>query len=362
MRILLVNSERSMRGGEMQTLSLALGLRDRGHEVHVAVSSAGALSERLRGAIPLTVFRFENIPAGTPYRLARLIERFGPGIVHAQTSRAHTHCRLSRLFLAKPPPIVVSRRVAFPPSRGFFGYLKYRTGIAHYIPISQAAARPLVAAGIPAGRMTIVPSGVDVARFSASRGSAGLLESWGVDRSDFLIASVGAFEIEKGYETLIRAAGPVLERHAAARFFFFGGGSLRGRLERMIVEQGCAGRIRLSAIEHPLEEILPLFDLFVLPSLEEGLSTALIAALAAGLPVVASKTGGIPEVTGEDGAILVPPGSVEALAGAISGLIDDDAGRKKLSEAGRRRAPVFDIGRTVDGILSVYGRVISGRE
>ncbi|UCF05961.1 MAG: glycosyltransferase [bacterium] len=362
MRVLLANSERGMRGGELQTLALATGLRERGCEVNVAVAKNAGLIRELEGRIDYAVFRFESPPLVTPSSLARLIAGWHPHILHAQTSRAHTCLWFARRLLRLAPPLVVSRRVAFRTTRGVPGYLKYRTGVAHYIPISQAAAGELAASGIPADSMTIIPSGIDVGRFRQSRGDGGLLPHWGVDRRQFLIATVGAFEREKGYDTLVRAAGKVLGSHPSARFLWFGEGSRRSHLIRTVRSEGLEGRVLLLPIERPLEEVLPLFDLFVLPSLSEGLSTALMAALASGLPVVASDTGGIPEVVSSGWGSLVPPGDHTALAEAIIALIDDDVRRGECAKAGRERAAAFDIAHTVDRTLQVYRDVLSGIE
>jgi glycosyltransferase involved in cell wall biosynthesis len=360
MRVLLANSERGLRGGERQTLALAAGLRERGCDVRIAVAGNADLIRELEGQIPYTVFRFESPPLVTPLSLARMIAGWAPHILHAQTSRAHTCLWLARRLLHRAPPLVVSRRVAFRRSRGIPGYLKYRTGVAHYIPISQAAAGELAASGIPAGSMTVVPSGIDVGRFRLSQGDGGLLRHWGVERLHFLIATVGAFEREKGYDTLLRSAAQVLVGHPSSRFLWFGEGSRRSHLAAAVRSEGLEGRVLLMPIERPLEEILPLFDLFVLPSLSEGLSTALIAALASGLPVVASDTGGIPEVVSAGCGILVPPSDHTALAGAIVALMDDDPRREKCAMAGRKRAESFDIAETVDRTLQVYRDVLSG--
>jgi glycosyltransferase involved in cell wall biosynthesis len=95
-----------------------------------------------------------------------------------------------------------------------------------------------------------------------------------------------------------------------------------------------------------------------MPSLEEGLSTALIAAMAAGLPVVASMTGGIPDVVSGDSGVLVPPGDHAALSRAITVLMHDADLRRRMGEAGAKKAANFEIGRTVARIREVYERLV----
>ena len=358
MRIILANSEKGWRGGEFQTIALARGLQHDGCEVMIAARSGSVLSKRVAGSILSEEYRFEAVPIVTPIVLARLISRWRPDILHAQTSDAHTHLWLARKLLAEAPPLVVSRRVAFRIGKDPFSLLKYRTGVAHYIPISRAAAASLLAQGVSAARLTLIPSGVDVDAFKGAIGSPDVKRRWGIESGDIVIGTIAAFEVEKGHETLVRAAADILREVSGARFILVGEGRLKAEIEGEIRRAGLAGRLACVPLDAPLEEMLPLFDIFVLPSLEEGLSTALIAAMAAGLAVVASMTGGIPDVVSSGTGILVPPGDHEALSRAIMTLIHDEGLRRSMGDAGVKRAADFSIGRTVETTLGIYRSLI----
>jgi glycosyltransferase involved in cell wall biosynthesis len=359
-KVLLANSERRLRGGELQTLSLAAGLEGLGCEVLIVARTGSALAVEASGRSRCETVRFEAIPVLSPPALAALMARWRPDILHAQTSTAHTHLWVARGLLRGAPPLVVSRRVAFPVHADPLSYLKYRTGVAHYLPISEAAAASLGAIGVQRSRMTIVPSGVDVARFSVAGGDRTLLERWGIGEEDFVVGTVGAFEREKGHEMLIEAASIVIGKHPRVRFVLVGEGRLKESLERAASERGLAGKVVLTKQSAPLERILPLFRVFVLPSLSEGLSTAILAALAAGLPVVASDVGGIPEAVTPECGILVPPRDPALLAQSVVRLVEDDLTRLRLSEGARRRAARFDMAATVYKTMSVYRSVIEG--
>ena len=361
MKVLLVNSERGFRGGEFQTAALAQGLSGRGIEVHVAAAGRSPLARELEGSVPVHGFAFETLPLWTPIGMGRLIRRAGIDLVHTQTSRAHTHAWVAARLLRNAPPLVVSRRVAFETSGGFLGRRKYLTGVAHYIPISEAAAGGLRSVGVSKDRMTIVPSGVEVGNFLDAKGDASLLERWGLAGVGNIVGVVAALEREKGLDVLVGAAGLVLGDRTDCGFVIMGEGRERKRLEGLIERSGLGGRIVLAEPVKELERVLPLFTIYVLPSLEEGMSTSLVAAMAAGRPVVASRTGGIPEVTGEEGAILVPPGDVGALAGAIARLLGDPGTRGSLAERGRKRAMDFDIDRTIDATVGIYRSLLEGR-
>ncbi len=358
MKVLLVNSEKLLRGGEFQTISLGLGLERAGCDVVLAARQGSALAGRASESLRCEEFRFEHLPLATPLALARLIARWSPDILHAQTSDAHTHLWLGRMLLPDPPPLVVSRRVAFPVKKDVLSLLKYRTRVARYIPISAAAAASLANVGVPASRMTTIPSGVDVNAFRNAKGSPDILERWGVTREDFIIGTVAAFEIEKGHTVLLSAAAKILREQPRARFVLIGEGRLENELEAESIRRGLAGRVIFASLDAPLEKVLPLFDIFALPSLQEGLSTALIAAMATGVPVVASLTGGIPDAVTPDCGILVPPADADAFAGAVITLANNEKLRERMGSAGVRRAANFDIDMVVGRMIEVYEDVL----
>jgi len=354
-RVLLVSSARGMRGGERQTLELGVRLAARGIEVAWAVRRGSALSRALPAGASSLQSAFESIPLWTPVAMRRFISRWRPDVVHAQTSRAHTHAVIA---CRGGPPLVVSRRVVFG-GGGPLAALKYGKGVARFIPISQAAAESLRRRGVGPDRMTIVPSGVDTGRFGSAVRDESLRSSLGGTEGTFLVGTAAALEREKGLEVLIEAASILCGRDPSVRFVAAGEGRLEGRIRSALRRRGLDERFNLVGPPADLATLLAAIDLFALPSLEEGLSSALIAAAAAGLPCVASDTGGIPEVIGGGAGILFPPGDARALAEAIARLAADGDRRRELGMRARVRAADFDIERTVEGTLAVY-REVSG--
>jgi glycosyltransferase involved in cell wall biosynthesis len=356
-RVLLVNSSRTTRGGESQTLELGRGLRDRDIVTAFAVRAGSELAGALPEGFEKFEARFETLPSITPSRLRRFIKSWGPDIIHAQTSRAHSHALIARRGLA---PLVVSRRTAF--GRGSpISALKYGGGVAHFIPISEAAASSLRQRGVPDERMTVVHSGIDVERFSSAVRSEAVREMLGAAGDTLLAGTVAAFEREKGHAVLLEAASILESRGRPIRLGLAGSGSLERSIAADVSRRGIDAGIFHTGPGLPIESFLKALDIFVLPSLEEGLSTGLIAAMAAGLPCVASRTGGIPEVTGDEGAILFEPGDPEGLADAIAALAADPLLREEYSSRGTGRGRLFDRERMIDGTLEVYRRVLRGR-
>ncbi len=356
MRVLLVNSAKTMRGGESQTLELGLRLRARGVETAFAIRKGSELAAALPAGSESLEARFESPPFTTSLRLRRFVSRWGPDIVHAQTSKAHT-CALAAC--AGLAPLVVSRRTAFGGGRGPASVLKYGKGVAHYIPISEAAASSLRLRGVPDEKMTIVQSGIDIARFGSAVRDPDTRKRLGAKGDRLLAGTAAAFEVEKGHAVLREAASILESRGVRMRFVFAGRGRLEGSIAAETSKRGLDTGIFRTGDDLSLESFLKALDIYVLPSLEEGLSTGLMAAMAAGLPCVASRAGGIPEVTGEDAAVLFEPGDPEELADALGDLAADRTAREEYSSKAAERARLFDVERMVSGILDVYGRVLA---
>jgi len=354
-RVLLVNSAKTMRGGESQTLELALGLQGRDVDTAFAVRSSSDLAAALPAGIESLEARFETPPFATPLRLRRFISRWAPDLVHVQTSKAHTHALAACAGLV---PLVVSRRTAFGGGRGLASALKYGKGVAHYIPISEAAARSLRLRGVPDEKMTIVHSGVDMERFGSAARDPGTRRMLGAKGERLLVGTAAAFEEEKGHSDLLAAASIRESRGVPLPFVMSGSGRLEGAVSDEASKRGLDTGIFRTGDDLPLEAFLKALDIYVLPSLEEGLSTALLAAMASGLPCIASRAGGIPEVTGDDAAILFEPGDPEGLADALEELAGDRRARDSYSSRASERAGMFGVEKMVEGTISVYKRVL----
>jgi glycosyltransferase involved in cell wall biosynthesis len=347
-RVLLVNSSSVMRGGESQTLELGIRLRSRGIETAFAVRAGSELEAALPPGSDSIGARFETPAFLTPFHIRRFIKSWGPDIVHAQTSKAHAYARIA---CAGRVPLVVSRRTAFRGGKGLASFLKYGKGVAHYIPISKAAARSLRSRGVSDEQMTIVHSGIDIGRFASRTGERAAAKP-------LIAGTAAAFEKEKGHRVLLDAAAILEARGIRMRYLLAGKGKLEARITARASALGLDLEIHRIGEDLPLERFFEMLDIYALPSLEEGLSTALMAAMASGLPCIASRTGGIPEVTGPDAAILVEPGDPAALADAFERLAGDPLERELLSAAGSERSGLFDVEKMVEGTLEVYERVI----
>lgn len=365
MRTLHFDTELAWRGGQQQVLLLVAGLVRRGVQAQLAAPAGSALAARAREAgIEVTPLSARNdADPLAAFRLARLLRRQPAEILHCHTARAHAIGLLARRLLpnSRRPMVVVSRRVAFTAlsalTRSKFA------GANRVIAVSQAVRQRLVSAGVPAGRISVVHDGIPLDRPAPAPADRERVRHFlRLKPSDFLVAHVAHLGAEKGQSDLIAAAPRVFAELPSAVIAIVGAGNRRAHLERKAAAVGAA-RILFIGFWPPedVPALLSAADVFVFPSRKEGLGSALLEAMAVGTPVVATSTGGIPELV-RDGVtgLLVPPRDPPALAAAILRLLRDPALRSQLSSAAAEF--VRDRGsaeRMVEETIAVYRAMFS---
>jgi glycosyltransferase involved in cell wall biosynthesis len=194
---------------------------------------------------------------------------------------------------------------------------------------SRAASDRLRSEGVPQRRISIIPNGLDLAMFS-ERGTRSPL------RPRRRVLMVANLRPEKGHDTLIDAASIVLQAYADARFDIVGGGPQRDRLIALAEARGVAPAFSWLGHREDVAALAMAADIFVLPSRSEAFPNALLEAMASGLPAVASRVGGIPElIADEQTGLLVRPGDAAGLADAICRLMSDSGLAARLGAAAR---------------------------
>jgi glycosyltransferase involved in cell wall biosynthesis len=364
-KVLHVNTERTWRGGEQQTLWLAAGLRDLGEESEVVAQPGSPLADRARaaGLVVHEVRMGGEWDLGAVRAIRRLYAERDPDIAHMHTSHAHALGCLARVGRQRPLT-AVSRRVDFSIYRNFLrtSWFKYRLLGDRYIAISRAVKGVLVKDGIPADRIEVVSSGVDVARLEQAK-RKDLRADLGLPPGTPLVGDVAAFGWHKAQEVLVAATPMILEEVPDAHVVFIGDGECRGKVEAYARRLGNpASRVHFTGFRDDVPEVLASLDVFVMCSILEGLCTSALDAQAVGVPVVASAVGGLVEAVadGETG-LLVPPRDPAALASAVARVLRDGALKRRLGDAGRVRVREgFSVKAMVEGSRSVYGRMLRG--
>lgn len=352
MRLLFVSEATGWCGGANQICLTAARLIRRGHAVTVACPGGGELATRLRaGSVPVVAFvPRQDYDLFGARRLAAIARSLKAQLVHAHHPRAHALVLLSTLF-GMTAPIVVTRRVINPIGRNPFSRVKYASArVSRYIAVCEAAADELEAAGVERSRIVVIPSGVDMDRWREARASRPGTEA----RRPWVISMVGHYSPQKGHDILLEAAALTARRRSDIVFQVAGRDT--ERLKPAADRLALTGQARLLGERNDVPALLGASHVCVMPSLREGIGTALIEAQAGLVPAVASRVGGLPQVV-EHGVtgLLVEPGRPDQLAEAVLRLLDNRDEALRLAQAGYERAVRnFSIDSCVDRLERVY--------
>ncbi len=240
----------------------------------------------------------------------------------------------------------------------------HRPLVAEYITVSKHLQRFLVeVVGAQASRVTQIYNGVDTARFlpPVTKSRQVLPEGFRA-QALVLIGTVGRIQAVKDQATLLHAFARLTDAESPARLVVVGDGPLLADLKHLAGSLGIAERTAFLGASDQIPEILRALDLFVLPSLNEGISNTILEALASGLPVVASAVGGNMELVEEDvNGRLFAPADVAALATILREYVAAPALRETHGLAARRLAlDRFSLAAMVEGYAAVYDRVLAG--
>jgi glycosyltransferase involved in cell wall biosynthesis len=355
---LQIDTARTWRGGQQQVLLTAQGLAARGHRVVVVAHPDGELRRRLPAGlevVPLAPRSEVDLPAA--WRLSSVIRDLQPDVVHAHDSHG-VAVAATALSIASPPrrPVLVAaRRVDFHLNANAFARWKHKQ-VNRYVAASETIRAMLIEDGIAPGRVVTVHDGIDVDRVAAVE-PLNLREECWFPAHSLIVGHVGALSPSKGQKFLVDAAAIVVREMPEARFLLVGEGELHDALEHQIKHLHLAQHVLLTGFRADVLGVLKGLDLFVMSSVTEGLGTALLDAMAAGRPIVATRAGGIPEVVvhGETG-LLVPPRDAPALAAGILEVLRDPGRRSRYAAAGLARVrDRFSVDRMVEETLAVYG-------
>ena len=359
-----IDTARTWRGGQNQVLLTVNGLREIGHRAALVAHPDGELRRRAAEGlelIPLAPRTEMDLSAA--WRLARVVKRLQPAVVHAHDAHGVAMASLA-LSLGgtgtQGPALVASRRVDFHLRQNSFSRWKHRQ-VDCFICASEAIRQMLVADGVPPDRTVTVHEGIDLDHVRSAP-AVNVHEAFWLPHRAPVVGNVAALVPHKGQRHLIEAAHLVIQQMPDVRFLILGEGELRDSLERLVREHHLEKHVFLPGFRTDVLGCMKGFDLFVMSSVTEGLGTALLDAMACGKAIVATRTGGIPEVV-EDGetGTLVPPRDHAAMAQAILAMLADDEQRRRMGDAGLARVQArFTVERMVAETAAVYGR-LAGR-
>ncbi len=353
----------SLGGGEVQLLALLRGLLAADVRPSVVCAAGSALEREARDLEGVHVIPVDFTPRCLPSLITVLSARLPA--VHVVQGTGFLTNLIARRVGARAHACVVNTVHVLPGAARLDGGSRAsgalraalerpsRRSVARFVAVSQAVKLGLIADKVSASRITVIPNGIDLARLR--REAEGEL-SGTLREASARVGFIGRLERIKGAEYFVSAAAILAAAHPGVRFVVAGRGSREGELRALAAQHGIVDRFEFLGYVDSVPSLLAVLDVVVVPSLSEASGLTAMEALALGVPVVATRVGGLPEVV-VDGVtgLLVDPADEAALARAVARLLDDPVLSSTLAAAGARRVEErFPVARMVDGYLRLY--------
>lgn len=384
MKVLLLNTQMAAGGAQKAMLTLARGLKEAGHAVTVVTMyDIGSYVPLFQAQYGLEIIDLQmkgdngrHHPITTIfatlrglYRLYRLMRQTRPDVVQTFTHYsniigppiawlARVPLRVSsqrNLLYGRPQWLLTSDRLV---ANAFFVH-KMST-------VSDETRQFCIGQGIQAAKLHTIYSGIDANRYYCTltpEQKQQLRQNLGIGQTNPIILTVARLFPQKGHRYLLEAAPTIREAIPDAHFLLVGEGDLQATLTQQINSAGLESYVHLLGVRQDIPQLLAISQLFILPSLYEGLPNALLEALAAGVPVVATDLGGCREIIadGQNG-MLVPAGNAAMLAQAAINVLQDPGLADSLQRAGRQRViEDFSIDKSVTAYISLYEQLLSAK-
>ena len=368
MRILHVNTHMNIGGIGQYIVSLAKALKRKRVECFVASSGGELEAELIRMDI-----RHIHLDMDTKFE-------FGPKVFHSgheliriikdkRIDLIHAHTRVSQVA-----SYIASRRAGIPYVATCHGYFNaklsrrlFDTWGEKVVAISEAVRAHLEKDfNVDPRRIEVIYNGIDLGRFSniySADQIARAKRSLGIHRGD-LVGTMGRLSSVKGQKFLIEAMKEIVSKSKDTRCLIIGGGREEAALKDLAKSLGLENRVIFTGAAYmDIPLYLACMDIFVLPSIEEGLGLALLEAMSLGIPCVASATGGIRDIVNDGvNGILTPVGDSLSIANAVLKILNDKSLAKNMSKSSMNFVKGrFSIEAMADNMMDLYERVISAK-
>ncbi|MFM1745986.1 MAG: hypothetical protein RLZZ630_1923 [Bacteroidota bacterium] len=364
MNVLHVSTPSSWRGGEQQVAYLVEELQAEGIRQWVLTPEGSELSRRINIAHEqICLFTKRGLlNLALAAKIVGLCRKQSIDLIHTHDSQAHSAAVVSAAVFGIRCPVVVSRRVDFPVSSNPFSRWKYNhPAVSRILCVSEEIKRITKPAIRNTSVLEVVHSGIDLERYARPVEQAfDLRRELGLDPNTPLVGNLSALADHKDYPTWIRTARRLSRLDPNMRFIIAGTGPDEQLIRDQILQAGLQDTVFLLGFRKDVERLMQSLDLFLITSKTEGLGTIVLEALAAGVPVVATRAGGIPEmiIDGETG-LLAPIGDDNTLAQSVLRIFTDTALRETLVAGGRKKAATFSFRNTAAKTLQAYRAVLT---
>jgi glycosyltransferase involved in cell wall biosynthesis len=359
MRILHTEWSDGLGGQEKRVLAEAAGLIERGHYAAIVCRKHA----QIKAGAEENGIDVHTLPLRKPYDLVSII-RLSQFLKANNFDIVNTHSGVDSWIgglaarLAKVPVLARTRHLNIPLKRSLLNFIHYLPDV--YITCGENMKDNLVEqCGFPEDKVVSIPTGVSPKFFEVKKNREARIK-YGLDINSAVITNVGILRSVKGHEITLKAVKPVIEAVPNAKFLIVGDGPRKEALEKFARDLGISKHVTFTGFIEDIPEIYSFTDAAVLSSWSEGLPQSVIQAMAAGVPVAATKAGGVPEVVvHEKTGILVEPGDHEGLAKGIIRILNNPDVAATFAENARRFVvKEHSSGHMIDRIERLYRELL----
>ncbi len=347
MTILEINTEKTWRGGERQTLYTLEGLRDEGAKVELLCMKNSPLAEKAK-AIKTSIIEVDS-QAAIFFHLLFNTKKYD--VIHVQNSKALVWAVLAKWFHAMP--VIYTRRVDFVP-KGFFTFWKYKQA-TKIIAISEAIRNILKNQGIQ--QVEVIPSMIKEKKLNKENAEKTIRELGLTGKK--IIATTAAFVPHKDPHTMVRAIAELKKLRNDFVFLHFGEGELMAEIKAEVEKENLQNEYIFKGFVPDAEDFFSVFDVFVMSSKEEGLGSSVLDAFVYRVPVASTDAGGLKE-TVEGCGLICSVKDYKTLAANINQLLNDEPLAASLTEKAKQRvAEKYSVKKNIEEYLRLFQEVIS---
>jgi L-malate glycosyltransferase len=357
--ILHLNNAKTWRGGEQQLYYLALGLKEKAISQIIVGQPDSELQERLSDQIDFIPVKMKGgYDLVAVFNLIKICKKYKVQIIHAHTANAHSLAFLLKLFLPKLF-LIVSRRVDFRINKNAFSKIKYTSKKIDYILcVSNTIKNILFEDGVSPEKLLTVYSGIDLNKFKDHKIEKNIREEYSISKDTILIGNVAALVDHKDQRTLLKSI-PYIETNKKYIFLIIGEGELELELKQLAIDLDISDKVIFTGYKKNILDYYSAMDIFTLTSKEEGLGTSVLDAMSAGLPIIATRGGGISEMLEENsGSFLCEVGDSAKLGESFTLLIENKKIREEFSKLNLEKVKLFSVENTIEKTLTVYNSLL----
>ncbi len=359
MKILHIELGRNFYGGAKQVFYLIKGLSRYGI-TNILVSPKGSeISKRVN------LFLYKNyevsykgdLDVSLLPKLVFILKKERPDLIHVHSRKgADIWGGIGAKFLNIPS--IITRRVDNP-EPFFWARLKYSL-YKRVVVISSGIKKVLKEEGVDPKKIVVIPSGIDFKEYQKKCVKDWFIKEFELSEDNLVIGMIAQFIPRKGHRLLINGIPRIIKKHPEVRFLFLGKGPLEPKIKRMVKDRGLSKFVRFGGFREDINKIIPCLYMVVHPAYMEGLGVSLLQASAAGIPIIATDVGGIPEVVLHNfNGYLISPNSVDDIVDKILYLIENRELAKKMGQNGRSLVKKkFSVDKMVSSYINLYREII----